>query len=128
MKLHYLSSEEEDAIKATIPWHSIDPGARELVLLANKVDGIATVQSCAGHIDLNEDHFSVQASHIAFRATRERALEVLFDLAPRVGILDVSLRYWLDGSFWICVESDPAEKFKLYELFRMLQATSEGAR
>jgi hypothetical protein len=121
--LHYLMQEEENSIKANIPWESIDGKARDLVWYANTVDGLATVQSCAGHIHPNEwGGFMIEPAQIAFRCDEEIARFVLFAYAPGVGIRDVSVRYFDDASFWICVESDPSELGKLYDLFTLLGA------
>ena len=121
MAIHYLTDEEEQAIKQSIPWDSIDAKIRGSVRLANEVEGIATLQSCAGHVHPLEDGgFSVDAALIAFRATKERTLQILFDAAPRAGILDASLRFFGDGTFWICVECEPPERWRLYDLFKEL--------
>jgi len=122
VKLHYLTPEEEQAIKSNIPWPSIDRRIRELVKYANTIDGIATVQSCAGHIRINErGEFHISSAHIAFYTTYKRLIEILFVAAPQIAFEDVSIRYFRDGTFWVCVECDPAEKSKLYDLFRILK-------
>lgn len=120
MKLHFLTPEEENAIKSSIPWRSIEPRVRDLVALANEVSGIATLQSCEGHVFLKDGIFEVDETLIAFRATKERTIELLFTLIPKCKLTDVEIRYFSDGSFWICVSTDPAERGKLFELFRKL--------
>lgn len=124
-RLHYLSLEEERVIKNNIPWESVDPDVRDLVLLANSVEGIATLQSCAGHVTPSGDGFHIRSAYLTFRATEDRTQNILFVLAPEVGITNVSLRFFDDGNFWISLESDPAEKFRLYELFRKMLANAE---
>jgi len=119
--LHYLTDEEERAIKQTIPWESIDYGVRNLVRMANNVEGLATLQSCAGHISPQPDGFSVDATQLAVRATKAITTRILFEIAPRVGIRDISLRYWNDGTFWMNIETDPADRYRFYELFEVLQ-------
>jgi len=128
MKLHYLTPEEEQGIKANIPWESVDRKARDLVQFANSVPGVATIQSCAGHIRLKDNgSFYVSNACIAFRTTREIAERVIFELAPSVGITDVELRYFDDSTFWVSVLADPSEHGKLYALFRQLKGKESGA-
>ena len=117
MNLHYLSIGEEKTLKRTIPYEDIDERIRHLVSYANKVDGLATLQSCGGHvIPKEDDQFEIQGAHIAFRATREIADKVIFDIAPRVGIMDVEIRYFNDGVFWILTGVDPSEHQKLFDM------------
>lgn len=126
MTLHFLSSEEEKAIKANIPWEMVDRWIREAVRLANEIAGIATVQSCAGHISSKSDGFHVQSATIAFRASEERAQQILFDVAPKAGVWDVEIRYFSDGTFWISLHTDPSERPRLYELFETLGGKDES--
>lgn len=121
MKLHYLSPEEEIAIKKSIPWRMIDTKFLELVRYINTIEGIATVQSCEGHIRSTDTGFDVSNSNICFRATEERASQVIFDLAPEVGINDIGIRYFSDGSFWISVRTHPTQSHKIQDLFRKLK-------
>ena len=120
MKLHFLSIEEEQAIKTNVPWEFFDRRMLELVRVANAISGIAPVQSCAGHIRPIADGFHVEDAHIVFRATESRARQILFDVAPSVGISDVELRYFRDGTFWIKLIVHPTEHFKFFELLEML--------
>lgn len=120
MKLHFLTPEEESAIKNSIPWRSVERGIRDLIALANTIPGIATLQSCEGHVFLRDGGFEVEETHIAFRATEERTMELLFNLIPKYQITDIEIRYFSDGTFWICIHTDPAERNKLFELFRSL--------
>jgi len=120
VKLHYLSIEEKEAIETSIPWGLLDRRILELVRVANELDGIVTVQSCAGHISPITDGFHVRDAHIALRATESRARQILFDVAPSVGISDVELRYFRDGTFWIKLIVHPTEHFKFFELLEML--------
>ena len=121
MKLHFLTSEEESAIKRSIPWESIDVKARELVLLANEVKGIATLQSCAGHVKPGLDiPWKISAAFIAFRVTKKRMEQILYGLCPELGIWDVNIRYFEDGTFWICIEVDPAHRQRLADFFSKL--------
>lgn len=127
MSLHYLTDEEEQAIKRSIPWDSVDSKARGFVQLANEVKGIATVQSCAGHAHpLESGGFSVDSAHVAFRATQERTMQILFDAVPEEGIPDVWLRYFDDGTFWIHVEVEPSERWRLFNLFEKLSGSDGG--
>jgi len=120
--LHYLSEEEERAIKQSIPWDSIDCKIRDLVRFANEIKGIATIQSCAGHVQpLENGGFLIDAAHVAFRTTENITTRVLFDIAPKTGVTDAGLRYFNDGTFWIYIEVDPSERSRLYDLFRELQ-------
>lgn len=122
MPLHYLTDEEELAIKRTIPWDSIDSEIRGLIQLANEVEGIATLQSCAGHVHLLENsNFSIHSAHVTFRATQKRMMQILFNTAPMQGIMDINLRFFDDGTFWIRIEAEPSERWRLYNLFRELQ-------
>ena len=123
IELHYLTEEEEQAIKVNIPWTRLDPEIRELVMLFNKIAGIATLQSCAGHINLGENNsFIIDNAHITFRATLERTERALYIAVPMCNIADVSLRYFEDGTFWISVETDPAQKYKLYRFCELMQS------
>lgn len=125
--LHYLTPEEEQAIKSKIPWQNIEWEIRELVRVANEIQGLATVQSCAGHVtllnteDVVKGHFHVRKAHICFRCTEKIAQAVVFGLASKHDILDVSLRYWVEGSFWVRVEAYPAEVGQLFHLFEELK-------
>lgn len=123
MKLHYLTPEEEAAIKKTIPWEEIDRKIRDLVRLANEVKGIATLQSCAGHVQPRDDYFTVDSAEITFRATEERALEFLFETIPnwREECVEVGVRYFNNGTFWLSIGVDPSERGTLYDLFRKLR-------
>jgi tRNA(Phe) wybutosine-synthesizing methylase Tyw3 len=118
--LHYLSPEEERAIKSSVPYEGIEARIRGLVLLANSIPGIATLQSCAGHVRVRGEDFIVDATHVVFRANQEMTQEILFNAAPKAGIPDASLRYFDDGTFWIALECDPSESGKLWYLFRKL--------
>ena len=120
--LHYLTTEEEKSIKANIPWESIDTRALELVRIANKVSGIATIQSCAGHISPKEEGFHVREARLALRTNVERTIQILFDAAPRVGITDIEIRYFRDGTFWLDLLTRPTEHFRFFELFEILIA------
>lgn len=122
MKLHYLSPEEEQAIKANIPWESIDQHIEDLVLFANQVTGLATVQSCAGHAHPTSDGETIQvdAANLCFRCTEQIAHDVLFSVAFSAGIRDVSVRYFDDGTFWISLEVEPSERGRLFECMRLL--------
>lgn len=120
MGLHFLSPEEERAIKDSIPWESLDYKIRDLVRLVNTIDGVATVQSCAGHIHPIEEGFSVDCAHIALKATKDRTLQILFDILPSIRQLEAHIRYFSDGTFWISVDVDPASKYRLHELFKKL--------
>jgi len=115
--LHYLSPEEEVSIKASIPWNKIDKGVRALVALANKIDGIVTVQSCVGHIKEDTKTFAIDSAGIAFKSNRKRAIEFLFEAIPQSQINDVEIRYFHDGTFWLYIMSDPAEQDKLKDVF-----------
>lgn len=120
--LHYLSAEEEVAIKNSIPWEDIDAGIRDLVSVANRIEGIATVQSCTGHIkQLEGGLFNVESAQITFKVTHNRLVELLFEAIPYSKVGDVEMRYFEDGTFWLCIRSDPAEKKKLYDVFDYLQ-------
>ena len=118
--LHYLSPEEERAIKKSIPWAEIDSKIREVVKLANGLNGITTVQSCEGHVESDDDCFMVQSSSICFRATRQRTLEFLFEVVPdwRKDCVEVGIRYFSDGSFWLSIDVDPSRRRELYDLFK----------
>ena len=120
MKFHYLSSEEEKAIKEAIPWNNLDRLIREVVRLANRVEGIATVQSCEGHVRPNDEGFTIDPAHITLKATEERTQEILFDIVPGLEFVNVSLRHWGDGRFWLSIEVDPSERWKLYRLVEQL--------
>jgi hypothetical protein len=126
--LHYLSKEEEAGIKRSIPWKDIDEGIRDIVALANSIDGIVTKQSCAGHVkhllEDGEGTFYVQSANITFRANLECTVKALFDLIPRMGFLDACLRYFGDW-FWISIDCDPSERGKLREFFERLKAWVE---
>lgn len=122
MKLHYLSPEEETAIKKSIPWRMIDTNFLELVRFINTIKGIATVQSCEGHIKSTDTGFFVRScAKVCFRANRKRTNQVLFDLAPEVGIEDVEIRYFGNGSFWINVGTHPTQSHKIQDLFRKMK-------
>lgn len=128
MELHYLTPEEEKAIKSNIPWDEIDEGIKELVRFANKISGVATLQSCEGHTLWCDGSWEVESAHICFHVSGEdMARNILFVYAPNAGVTDVSLRYFkVDGSFWICVYADPAERGRLYDLFRSLKDLRKG--
>jgi len=119
--IRYLSTEEEEAIKAKIVWENIEPGIREIVWVANSIDGIATVQSCQGHVDPPRDEsegFHIRNTLICIRTTRERAEQILFKYGPKYLREDVSIRYFHDGWFWLCLEAEPGEnKGRLRKLF-----------
>jgi len=120
--MRYLNAKEERIIKGNIPWEHIDPNIRDLVSFANTINGLATVQSCAGHIKaLKTGGFNISDAHIAFKGTERIIRNALFQAVPKCNIRDVSIRRFDDGSFWICVYVDPAEKSKLYELFRFIK-------
>lgn len=115
-KVHYLTKAEEQSIKSDIPWSRIDRRIRELVLRFNKVDGVATVQSCEGHVrPINDQSFHVSSANVCLKVNQERYKEIL-DLAPQVGFEDVSLRYFKDGSFWICLEWEPDSYASAFDL------------
>ena len=123
MKMHYLSKKEETAIKSNIPWEDLDPGAIELVRIANTVKGIATVQSCAGHIKPKKDlmgGFHVRNSCLSFRCTEDRAHEILFDKACEY-LIDTELRYFSDGTFFISLLVEPGNRTKLFKLLKALK-------
>ena len=119
--LHYLSPEEEAAIKSSIPWESIDAGIRDLVSTVNKIEGIVTVQSCAGHIKQTDSGFYIESANITFKVTHERMIEFLFEAIPQSQIDDVEIRYFQDGTFWLYIRSDPSEKSKLYDVFNYVK-------
>jgi len=121
ISVHYLTREEEESIKANIPWEKIDRGIRELVMRFNKLDGIATLQSCAGHVTpIDNDCFRVASASICLRVSEERYDEIL-KLAPMCGIRNVKLRYFTDGTFWIALKWEPSEYGVAYDLARRLQ-------
>jgi hypothetical protein len=123
--LNYLTPEEEAAIKANIPWERLDENVRDLVLFANQTSGIATLQSCAGHITPALDgelRLSIDPANIAFRATKERLRQIVFEIGPVLGI-DVNIRYFDDATFWVCFDDiDPSNHEVLRAAFRALQA------
>lgn len=119
-----MSSEEERAIKEAIPWNSLDRYIREVIRLANKIEGIATVQSCEGHVHPSDEGFTIDPAHIVLKATEERTLEILFDIVPSLEFVDVNLRYFGDGTFWFSIEVDPSERWKLYKLVEQLGSNS----
>ena len=120
--LIYLDSEKEKAIKSKIPWHKIDAEIRDLVQFANSIDGIATVQSCAGHVIYKGDGtWEVDSAEIAFFATKDITMKILFEIWPMVGDSDANLRYFEDGSFWICLCADPSETKRFFEAFRRIK-------
>lgn len=121
--MRYLSHNEEKAVKENIVWENIDAGIRELVLLINRIDGIVTLQSCAGHVrpsNKSEMLFDIQNSMICVRTTREIMNKILFYYAPKYIREDVSIRYFNDGAFWISLEAEPSQNWRLYKLFREL--------
>jgi len=120
MNLHYLTTEEERAIKANIPWEFVDQRALELVRVANKIEGVATVQSCAGHISPTDEGFYIRSASLAFRLSEARTHQILFNAAPSVGITDIEIRYFEDGTFWLNLIVHPTEHFKFFELFEAL--------
>jgi len=124
-ELHYLTPEEEKAIKRNIPWERLDRDAVEVVRLANSVKGIATVLSCAGHFRPRKkeppEGFDVVQSMIALRATEKMTDKILFEYAPRYGIKDAQVRYFNDGTFWIALLTHPTEKGNLITLFHELK-------
>lgn len=119
-KLHYLTSEEETAIKESIPWEHLDFRILDVVRLLNQISGIATVQSCGGHLTPTEDGFEVQSAHVAVKASEEMTHKLLFDILPDLRFIGVEIRYFLDGTFWICPSVHPTEFNKLYTLCRRL--------
>jgi len=119
--LHYLSPEEESALKRSIPWARLDRHVRDLVRKANTIAGLATVQSCAGHIRPNGEGFNVSDASLTFRCDQDIAHRVLFSDAALCGISDVSVRYFDSGTFWLTVTVDPADLGKLDDLVNLLR-------
>lgn len=126
MDLVYLSPEREAAIKRSIPWAEIESRIRGLVWRFNQIEGIATTQSCAGHVKpLGEEVFQVQGAHIAMFVSEERFLQLL-TLAPECGITDVSTRYFDDGTFWVCLGWEPESYEPAYKMTRILLKEEPG--
>jgi len=122
MKIHFLTNGEESAIKSNIPWAKIDPEIRDLVKFANEISGIATLQSCAGHVYQDDNSgFHIEPACIVFKANKKWTEQTIFHIAPKYGIRDVSLRYFNDGSFWIDIGVDPAEHWRLWNFFKYMK-------
>jgi len=117
--MHFLTEAEEHHIKRTVPWESLDVGVRELVRLYNTIDGLATVQSCAGHVTPHSDGFSIDCAHITLRVA-ERWWPKIVGVFFEAGVRDITLRQFNDGSFWVSAEVDPGEKHLLYTAVRAL--------
>ena len=116
----YLDEKTEGAIKATIPWAMIEPRIRPLVERLNRIAGIVTYESCEGHVKPKEAGiFEVQSAHVAIRVTRTRRDELL-ELAPACGIMDVSLRYFKEGWFWLLLAWEPGDCGPIWELTQRL--------
>ena len=116
----YLDEDTERAIKARIPWKEIESGIRTLVWRLNQVPGIATYESCEGHVKpKGDDIFQVSSAHIAMRVTEERLLELL-KLAPECGIMDISIRHFGTGWFWVLLGWEPDDYAPAWELTRRL--------
>ena len=133
MSLVYLCPEREAAIKQNISWEGIDVGIRMLVLRFNQAVGIATTQSCAGHVQLlgsdaqslpapttlntkkDTYEFRIEGAYIAMFVNETRFFQLL-TLAPQCGIRDISIRYFDDGTFWICLEWEPGKNDPAFEI------------
>jgi len=121
-EIHYLTPEEERAIKRNVPYGRLDTDIVEVVRLANSVKGIATVQSCAGHYRRKgtTEEFDVRAASVVIRANEEMTNKILFEFAPRFRITDIQIRYFTEGTFWLNLLVEPTEKHKLIALFEEL--------
>jgi len=120
MDLVYLSPEREAAIKRNIPWDRIDSRIRSLIWRFNQVSGIATTQSCAGHVkSIGDGAFRVSEASVALFVTKVR-FEELLQLIPGCGITDIDLRYFSDGTFWMCFGWPPESYEPAYKLTRIL--------
>ena len=110
--LAYMSPQEEADIKRNIPWEDLDPKILETVRIANSIDGIATVQSCAGHIKYDGEELFTENANLAFLFNRGYKIESLLETAQHVGISDVSIRFFGEG-FCMCLSVEPERREKL---------------
>ena len=125
MSLVYLCPEREATIKQNISWEGIDVGIRMLVLRFNQIAGIATAQSCAGHVQLiDNDTFQVDDAYIAMFVNENRFIQLL-TLAPQCGIKDIKIRYFDDGTFYICLGWEPGKNDPVLKITRILLGEEE---
>lgn len=121
--MRYLEKPEEAGRKATVPWEQIDPKIRDIVRLANSIDGVVTTQSCEGHVTPSEDGvgFHVRSAHVSMMMSESRMLDAI-QVAPRAGIESLTFAFMTyDGSFEMTVWVEPSERGKLQEFFEMLK-------
>jgi len=120
MGLVYLCSKREASIKQNIPWDKIDARIRGLVWRFNQVPGMATTQSCAGHVKSKGDEvFQVQEATIALFVNRKRLFQLL-TLVPQCGLTDLNIKYFTDGTFWACFSWEPESYEPAYKMTRIL--------
>ena len=127
IELRYLTPKEEKYIKKNITWRDLDVNIMHFVKHINDtIQGIATVQSCAGHVKELKEGFHIEESVICFKATKKRTYQALFVLPQLVGIEDISIRYFKDGSFYIHVGCHPNEFIeKLQKYFIKMRQKGE---
>ena len=115
--LVYMNLQEEANIKRNIPWDDLDPKIMEIVRIANQIKGIATVQSCAGHVKPDGKEFFVENAHLALKFSSDFTPGLLLEIANRVGISDVSFRLFDEG-FWVCIAVEPGYRTKLRDFLK----------